>query len=207
MSVNSIETIIFDLGGVLIDWNPRYLYRKIFDEDEMEYFLTEICSPEWNEQQDAGRSWDEAIAMLVEQYPDYEEAIVAYNERWREMLGGAVQGSVDILTHFYENKDYRLYALTNWSAETWPVATKEFPFLNYFEGVLVSGEEMMKKPDPRIYNLILDRYDIDRGKAVFIDDSLKNVEGARAVGLPAIHFTSPDQLRESLEQVGIKVFE
>ncbi len=204
MALNSIETIIFDLGGVLIDWNPRYLYRKIFDEEEMEYFLTEICTPHWNEQQDAGRPWQEAIDLLVAQYPDYEEAIVAYSERWPEMLGGVVEGSVELLTHFYNNQDYRLYALTNWSAETWPTAIQEFPFLDYFEGILVSGEEMMKKPDPRIYNLILDRYDIDREKAVFIDDSLTNVEGSKAVGLPAIHFQSPEQLRQNLQELGIK---
>ncbi|GJM33744.1 MAG: hydrolase [Saprospiraceae bacterium] len=203
MPSSTTDTIIFDLGGVLIDWNPRYLYRKIFEEEEMEYFLTEICNPEWNEQQDAGRLWKEAIALLVAQHPKYEEAIVAYYGRWREMVGGAVEGTVDILTGLYENKNYRLYALTNWSAETWPIALELFPFLSYFEGILVSGQEMMKKPDHRIYNLMLDRFNIDPTKAVFIDDVIKNVKGAEAVGLSAIHFQSPEQLSQNLKIIGV----
>lgn len=204
--ITKVDTIIFDLGGVLVDWNPRYLYRKIFDsEAEMEAFLSEICTPEWNAEQDGGRTFKEAGDLLVAQFPDFETEIRMYFNRWVEMFDGVFEGSVDILRKLIDDPQYKVYALTNWSAETWPIALELFPFFHWFDGVLVSGQENMKKPDPQIYELILYRFNIDRTQAVFFDDSLKNVEGAQSVGLHAFQFLSPEQLRERLKAYGVEV--
>jgi 2-haloacid dehalogenase len=195
-----INTIIFDLGGVLIDWNPKYLYRKIFrSEMAVDYFLNNITTPDWNEQQDGGRSLEEATKLLVDQYPEYTTEIEAFYGRWEEeMLGGAIEGTVDVLKSFIDNPDYKVYALTNWSAETFPFARKKFSFLKWFDGILVSGEENMKKPDPDIYDLIIDRFGIDRSRSIFIDDSLRNVNGAEKAGIQSIHFTDPIALKDRL---------
>ena len=201
-----IDTIIFDLGGVLVDWNPRYLYKKIFDTDEeMEYFLSEICTPEWNAAQDGGRTFAQATELLVNQYPDFEPQIKMYFDRWPEMFNGTFEGSVTILDQLIHNDHYKVYALTNWSAETWPIAIELFPFFHWFDGVLVSGHENMKKPDHKIYELILDRFNIDRKKAIFFDDSLKNVVAAQEVGLHSFQFLSPEQLQSELNQYGVAV--
>ncbi|NUQ23764.1 MAG: HAD family phosphatase [Saprospiraceae bacterium] len=204
MSQPTIHTVVFDLGGVLIDWNPEYVYRQIFeDEAERRYFLTEVCSPHWNEQQDAGRTLQEATEWLVERFPDYESQIRAYYGRWQEMLGGAIPETVEILNQLREQNSHRLLALTNWSAETFPTALEMFDFLHHFEGILVSGHEKLIKPDPRIYHLLIERYGLNPGESLFIDDNPRNVEGARAVGLQAVHFQSPRQLREDLSVLGI----
>lgn len=200
----NIETIIFDLGGVLIDWNPRYLYRTVFESAEtMEHFLEHICSPEWNEQQDAGRTLQEATEWLVDKHPEWENEIRAYYGRWTEMLSGPIPETVEILARIKQNKSHRLYALTNWSHETFPYALDNFHFLHWFEGVLVSGEEKLIKPDPKIYELILHKFEIDRSTALFIDDNIKNVKGAEAVGLRAVHFQSPAGLEEQLTAWGV----
>jgi 2-haloacid dehalogenase len=200
MSQNpTLDTIIFDLGGVLIDWNPEYLYRKIFsDEAEMRYFLKEVATPHWNEEQDGGRLLAEATELLVQQHPKYEEEIRAFYGRWTEMLGGIIPETLEILETLLEKGQYRIYALTNWSHETYPIALERYDFLKRFHGVLVSGEEKLKKPDPKIYQLILGRYDIDPKQALFIDDNLRNVHAAQALGIHAIHFRSPQQLKEYL---------
>lgn len=200
-AATQIDTIIFDLGAVLIDWNPEYLYRQLFeDEAEMKHFLEHICTPGWNAEQDAGRSWEDAIQLLIPKYPEYEAHIRAYKARWPEMLKGPIEGSVDILKTLQKQGKHRLLALTNWSAETWPYAWDQYDFLQIFEGILVSGEEKLKKPDPRIYQLMTDRYGIEPEKAIFIDDSPANVASAREFGIHAIHFTSPADLRVTLEQ-------
>jgi len=199
-----IETVIFDLGGVLIDWEPRRLFRKIFEsEDKMEFFLNNICTMDWNVQQDAGRSLKEATQILVDQYPKWKNEIEAFYGRWEEMLGGAIQPTVDILKELVDKKEHRIYALTNWSAETFPVALRDYYFLQYFEGILVSGDEKLIKPDPKIYELILERYSINPATAVFIDDSEKNVKGAEACGIKGIHFKSGKQLKKDLEELGV----
>lgn len=201
---STFETIIFDLGNVLVDWNPRYLYRKMFkDEMEMERFLAEVTTGHWNEQQDAGRTLAEATEMLVKEHPHYETEIRAYYGRWTEMLNGAFDGTVSILDEIIKNGRHRVYALTNWSNETWPYALETYPFMQWFEGILVSGDEKIIKPDPAIYELIFSRYNIDRSTALFIDDNLKNVHGAWAVGLPAVQFESSGQLRTFLQAKGI----
>ncbi|GGY13759.1 HAD family hydrolase [Paludibacterium paludis] len=198
-----INTVIFDLGGVLIDWNPRYLYRQIFaDPGEMESFLSSVCNQAWNEQQDAGRPWAEAVRELTARHPDHATAIAAYHERWPETLGGEIADTVDILSRL-KTAGLRLYALTNWSAETFPVALERFAFLSWFAGIVVSGEERLIKPDPRLFEVMLSRYDIDRSRALFIDDSARNVAAAGNLGLRSLHFTDPDTLRRDLESAGI----
>jgi 2-haloacid dehalogenase len=199
-----IETVIFDLGGVLIDWNPRYLYRKILkDEEEITWFLQNICTSEWNDQQDAGRSFDEAIKELIKKHPEWEEAITAWGSRWQETIGGPIKETVDILREIKSSRNHRLYALTNWSAETFPWALDNFEFLHWFEGIVVSGQEKTRKPFPEFYKILLDRHKIDPARSIFIDDNFKNVEGARAVGIQTIHFENPKKLRDELTRLGV----
>lgn len=202
----TIDTVIFDLGGVLIDWNPVHMYKNVFeDEAEMKYFLSEICSPHWNEQQDAGRPLAEATQWLVARHPEYEQEIRQYYDSWTDMLSGAIKGTVDILEQLHSQATHRLLALTNWSHETFPTALELFDFLHKFEGILVSGEEKLIKPDPRIYELLISRYGIEPSRAVFIDDNPRNVEGARNTGLHAIRFESPQQLQAELAGYGVVV--
>ena len=202
MASTIIDTIVFDLGGVLIDWNPLYLYKKIFStEEEAVRFLEEVCNSAWNVQQDGGRSLAEATEERVRLHPEREAEIRAYYERWPEMLGGIIPGTVELLDTLAGSGQYRLYALTNWSAETFPIALGRYAFFQHFQGILVSGAEKLIKPDPRIYQLLCSRYDILPEKAVFIDDSPKNVVGARNIGMHAIHFQSPMQLREELAEL------
>lgn len=199
-----IDTVIFDLGGVLIDWEPKRLYKKIFDDQkEMDYFLSEICTPDWNEQQDAGRPLELATNILLEKHPEYNAEILAFYDRWEEMLGGTIEGTVNILKEIKSKESYKVVALTNWSGETFPIALERFEFLQLFEGILVSGDEKMKKPDPKIYQLLLDRYNIHPSNAVFIDDNLRNVKAAIDCKIHGIHFNSPEQCRKELEQLGV----
>jgi len=197
------KTLIFDLGGVLIDWDPRYLYRKILDkEDEIDLFLSDICSAEWNVKQDAGRTLDEATAERVALYPEKKFLIEAFYGRWEEMLGGEIGGTVDILREL-KTKGEQLYALTNWSGETYPVALQRFEFLQWFEGTLVSGVEKLAKPDPAIFHLLLKRYDLQADKCLFIDDSEINIDAANRIGFATHHFTSPQRLRQNLIYRGL----
>jgi 2-haloacid dehalogenase len=196
----NVETIIFDLGGVLIDWNPRYLYRKIFNtEEEITWFLENICTSEWNDQQDAGRPFEEATEELVKKFPEHEVAIRAWYGRWHETISGSIDGTVEILKQIKDSKKYRLLALTNWSAQTFPWALDNFEFLHWFEGIVVSGVEKTRKPFPEFYQILFDRYQINPAKAIFIDDNYKNVIGANEVGLPTIHFQSAEQLKIEME--------
>ena len=199
-----ITTIIFDLGGVLIDWNPEYLYRKVFkDESEMKHFLEKVCTPEWNEEQDAGRTLAEAIDFLLKEYPEHEENIRLYYNRWEEMLAGAIEGTVKIFEKLKETKRFKIYALTNWSAETFPIALEKYQFLGWFDGVVVSGTEKKRKPFPECYQILLDRYNLKAEEAIFIDDNIRNIDAAKQVGLDAIHFRTPEQLNKELLNRGI----
>jgi 2-haloacid dehalogenase len=197
-------TIIFDLGGVLIDWNPVYLYKKIFDkESDMTHFLTEVCTPEWNEEQDAGRTLQEATEELVNRFPVHEKLIRVLYERWEEMLGGELEGTVQILKELLDQGEYKIYALTNWSAETFPIAMQKFPFLHWFDGIVVSGTEKMRKPHKEFYQLLLDRYRVKAGEAIFIDDNTRNIKAAEVLGIDAIAYEDPGQLRNELRVRGI----
>ncbi|MCC6470217.1 MAG: HAD family phosphatase [Alphaproteobacteria bacterium] len=198
------SVVVFDLGGVLIDWNPRYLYRKLFNGDvaAMEMFLTEICSPDWNERQDAGRRFQEAEDELIRQHPDKAKLIRAWCARFDEMITGAIDGTVAVLEEL-KSRGTPLYALSNWSAETFPPQRDRFPFLGHFAGILVSGNEGMIKPDPRIFRLLLDRYGLRAEDSVFIDDNPGNARAAGDLGIHGIHFTSPAALRAELGALGL----
>ncbi|HYG04633.1 MAG TPA: HAD family phosphatase [Chryseosolibacter sp.] len=198
MNLKPIDTVIFDLGGVLIDWDPRYLYRKILKEDQIDWFLNNICTAEWNDQQDAGRSFEEATRELVETYPEWEEAITAWYGRWKETIRGPVMESVDLLGKIKEKKTFRLYALTNWSAETFPWALENFEFLHWFEGIVVSGKENTRKPFPEIYHTLFSRFNVDPSSSLFIDDNIRNIETGERLGLQTIHFQNPSQLKAAL---------
>lgn len=203
MPETTITTVVFDLGGVLIDWDPRHLYRQLFsDPQEMEVFLRDVVSPDWNAQQDSGRTWAEATAELLAEHPDHEEMIRAYTERWSEMLAGPIAGTVDVLREVRDG-GLRVYALTNWSAETFPRARGMFPFLDWFEGIVVSGDERIMKPDPEIWHRLMARYAIDPTRAVYIDDMPRNAEVAAELGFHAIRFEDPTQLRERLAGLGV----
>lgn len=192
------KTIIFDLGGVLIDWDPRRLYRKILSsEAEIDHFLTHVCSPNWNAQQDAGRPFKEGVAQLSAQWPDKQHLIKAYHTRWIEMIGGPIQGTVEIMKALRE-AGYPLYALTNWSSETFALVRHEFEFLDWFLGIVVSAEERLIKPDPALYHVLLTRYALKPEQTVFIDDSSANIEAANKLGIDAIRFTSPEALHQAL---------
>lgn len=206
MKTPPIDTVVFDLGNVLIDWNPRYLFRKLYsgDVDKMEHFLKEVCSSEWNECQDAGRPWHEGVAEAISRHPNHADMIRAYHERWEEMLGEAIEESVALLDELRKS-GYRVLALTNWSHETFPVALQRFHFLHWFEGILVSGQEKIIKPDPAIFQLLISRYRVEPSRAVFIDDNIRNVAGAEQVGLKALHFTNADKLRRDLRELGVHV--
>ncbi len=197
----NIATIVFDLGGVLIDWNPRYLYRKLLQNDgEIEYFLANVCSAEWNAQQDAGRPFGEAVTHLKQQYPQYAELIEAYDRRWEETLGEANAATVEVLEEFKRAK-MPVYALTNWSAEKFPIARQRYGFLNWFDGIIVSGEVGLKKPDLAIFQLLLEKYKLDADQTLYIDDTKENIAAAGKLGLHTIHFQHATQLRAALHNV------
>jgi 2-haloacid dehalogenase len=197
------KAVVFDLGGVLIDWDPRHLYRKLLaDEAAVEEFLATVCTLEWNAEQDRGRPFAEGVAELVERHPAHADAIAAYRERWAEMLGGAFDGTVELLAELRAG-GVPVYALTNWSAETFGIARERYEFLDWFDGVVVSGEERMIKPDPAIFQLLLDRFGLDPEATVFVDDSEANVTVARRLGLDAVPFTDPTQLRHDLATLGL----
>lgn len=199
-----INTIIFDLGGVLIDWNPAYVFDKlIVDEAKRKHFFTEICTSDWNEEQDAGRSLEEGTKILVDQYPEWQEYIEAYYGRWEDMLGGPIQETVDIFREIKESGKYKLYALTNWQAELFPIALRKYDFLHWFDGRLVSGEEKTRKPFPEFYQLLIDRFGINKAEAIFIDDNLRNAEAAEKFGLKTIRFTNAAELRQQLTSLGV----
>jgi 2-haloacid dehalogenase len=204
MTTMQCEIAVFDLGGVLIDWDPRHLYRRLFDGDEaaMEDFLATVCTPEWNRCQDAGRSFAEAEAEAIARHPDKRELITAWLRHFDEMVPGAIEGTVAVLARL-RARGVPLYALSNWSAETFGLSRSRFPFLDWFRGVVVSGEERVLKPDPRIFALLLERYGIDPRRAVFIDDSPANTAAAEAIGMHAIRFVSPAQLTQELQALGL----
>ena len=205
MGNSKIDTVIFDLGGVLVDWNPEYLYAKIFkdDKEKMDWFLSTVCTPDWNMEQDAGRSFEDATKLLVKEYPEYKKEISAFYERWEEMIKSEIHDTVLILNYLKELNEVKLYALTNWSIQTFPIAQQRFDFLKQFEGIVVSGEEKTRKPYSKIYEITLERYDLAPETCLFIDDSIDNVNAAKSLNINALHYKSPSQLRSDLNQLGL----
>ena len=201
----AIDSVVFDLGGVLIDWNPRYLFRTMFDDEEsMERFLTEVCSQEWNAQQDAGRPWAEAVSLLVAEHPEFETEIRAYYERWGDMLGGPISETVDVLAELRQT-GVRLFALSNWSSETFALARQqpEYGFLDWFEAIVISGDFGFAKPDPRIFGHLIDRFGLDPSRTLFIDDAPANIDAATALGLRTLRFENGEALRTELSAKGL----
>lgn len=202
--MSKIKNIIFDLGGVLIDWKPDYVFKEVFkDDDKLAWFYREICTMDWNENQDAGYPLKKATEERIALFPQYEDWIRMYYGRWEEMLGESIQGTVDLLKQCVDSPALKVVALTNWSAETFPIALKKFDFLQWFEGIVVSGEEMTRKPFPDIYQTTLKRFDLKPEQSLFIDDNKRNIEAAKALGIHCIHFSSPQQLEKELKKLNV----
>ena len=203
-SRRSVEAVVFDLGGVLIDWNPRFLYSKLFhgDDARMERFLATVCTQSWNELHDRGKSFSENIAELCNRHPEHGDMIRAYGARWPEMLNGPIQGTVELLAQLAQ-RDRGLFALTNWSAETFPIAQARYDFLKWFDGIIVSGQEGVAKPDAEIFRILLDRFGLTAATTLFIDDTTVNIKGARMLGFQALHFLSPEALHPELAARGL----
>ncbi|MEX2200344.1 MAG: HAD family phosphatase [Dongiaceae bacterium] len=199
----AIDAVIFDFGGVLMDWSPDYLYRKLIpDPTERERFLTEICSPDWNLEQDRGRSWDDAIAERIGLYPDHALLIRAFRERWIDMLAGPIEPAVNLVARLHQ-AGIALYGLTNWSEETYEIGRPHMPFLPHLRDVAVSGIERVAKPDPRIFHLLLDRNGLTATNTAFVDDNEPNIHAATAIGLNAIHHRDTADTEARLRRLGL----
>lgn len=199
-----IDAVVFDFGGVLIDWNPRYLYKKIFqDEKEMEYFLTQVCTTQWNAGLDKGKPFRQGVKELSLVYPQYAEQIELYDLRWEEMCGEVIQGSVDLLYRL--KKHYPLYGLTNWSEEKFALTRPKHDFFDLFDGIVISGVEKEIKPEPRLFEILIRRYGLNPEKTIFTDDSLPNIKTAEKMGFQAIHFENPEKLEEMLQKRNVNL--
>jgi 2-haloacid dehalogenase len=196
------RVVVFDVGGVLLHWDPRNLYRKIFnDPARMEWFLSEVCPPHWNLAQDGGRPWPVAEAEAIARHPEMAAEIQAFRARWHEMVPGAIDGTVQLLEELAA-AGVLLYAITNFAGDTFRETTQRFPFFRHFKGIIVSGYDCTLKPGAEIYRLLGDRYDLDLRSCVFIDDVAANCDGARACGMHAIQFVSPEATRAALAELG-----
>ncbi len=200
--MESLKNIIFDFGGVLIDWNPVYLYRNVFDkEEDMQYFLENVCRYDWNLLQDAGRPLAEATSLLQEQHPEYSEQIAMYYGRWAEMLGGTIDENVKLVKPLKEK--YKIYGLTNWSGETIPIAMERYDFFKDLEGIVVSGVEKTVKPHTQLYRILLERYGLRAEESLFIDDNAANIETARQMGFQTLHLPDGVNLEKTLQERGV----
>ena len=194
-----INSVVFDLGNVLIDWDTRYLYRKLFQtDDEVDWFLGNVCDYEWNLKHDSGQLFSKGILEKSKKHPEYSEHINAWFQHWEEMLGDPIDESVKVLSELKE-KGVLLYILSNWSAETYPIAEERFDFLSWFDGKIISGEEGIVKPDLEIYKLLIKRYDLNPYQTVFIDDKEENIKSAELLGIHGIHFQNCSKLRKDLQ--------
>lgn len=199
-----IKNIIFDFGGVLMDWNPKYLYQNVFNsEEEMDYFLDNIATLKWNAEQDRGRSFQEATEILQNQYPEFSKEIALYYSQWPVMLKGTIEENVSILRNLHGR--YQLYGLTNWSAESFPYAYKNYDFFSLFNGIVVSGEEKLIKPDERIYELLLNRYNLNASECLFIDNNYENIRTAQAMDFNTIHLPPTQTLRKNYKNSIYKI--
>lgn len=200
-----IKNIVFDFGGVLMDWNPRYFFKDYFNDDEkMEYFLTNIAQQEWNEEQDRGRSLAEGTEIQIQKFPEWEKDIRAYYDNWTVMLKSDIPHNVEVLRKL-GNTQYELFGLTNWSEETFPYALENYDFFQLFNGkIVVSGTEKLIKPDPKIWHVLLERYQIQAQESVFIDDNAKNIETAQTLGFNTIHIHPETDLENELANLGVK---
>ena len=195
--------VLFDIGNVFVEWDPRFLYRKLIaDDDELNIFLTEVVTLEWHSEHDRGRSFAEGAIILSQKFPEHEDLISAFDLRWPETIGGQIQGTVDIMLELIE-RGINVFGLTNFSAEKWPEFCREYGFTDHFEGVVVSGEENLIKPDPRIYQIAVSRFNLDPERTVYVDDRLENVLAAEQLDMVGHQFTDPQALRQVLVSQGI----
>ena len=201
----NIKNIIFDFGGVVMDWDPRYFFKDHFNDDEkMEHFLKNIATDEWNAKQDRGRTLAEGTEIQVAKHPEWEKEIRAYYDNWTTMLKSEIPQNVEVLRKL-EHSKYDLFGLTNWSAETFPYALENYDFFKIFEGkIVVSGTEKLIKPDPAIWEVLLNRYQIKAEESVFIDDNAKNIEVAKSLGFICIHIKEDTDLEKELRDLGIQ---
>ena len=200
--MHELKNIILDFGGVLVDWNPLYLYKKVFGcEEKANYFLENVCKYDWNLLQDAGRPLAEATQILQEQHPEHKDEIAMYYDRWEEMLGGTIDENVQLIHPLKEK--YNVYGLTNWSAETLPIAKRLYTFFDQLDGIVVSGDEKLIKPDPKIYHVLINRYNIKPEESLFIDDNFDNIVAAQKLGFHTIHFTNEVNLEATLKEMGV----
>jgi 2-haloacid dehalogenase len=196
----NIRSILFDFGNVLLEWNPRYVYRRYFPDDEaaMEQFFQEVNFMDWNAQQDKGRTFAEGVAVLSSEFPQYAHLIQAYHDNWKDSIGSSLQGTVEIMKQL-KRAGYSVYGLSNWSAETFPLVREKFVFFGLLDDIIISGEVGQIKPDPEIYEIALRRIGRPASECLFIDDSLANIEQAQKMGFAVVHFHSPEQLRRELK--------
>jgi 2-haloacid dehalogenase len=201
--MEKIQTVVFDLGGVLIDWNPSYVFTETYFEtpEQRAFFFDKVCTSDWNENQDAGYPLALATEDKLKEFPDWEKPIRDFYGRWEEMLGGPIQQTVEIFKELKQNTALKTYALTNWSAETFPIALKRFDFLHWFDGRLVSGEEKTRKPFPEFYQRLIDKFSIHPRQTVFIDDNLRNIKAGEALGFKGIHFLTSSELKKKLKEI------
>ena len=200
--MDTIKNVVFDFGGVLLDWNPRYFYKSIFNDDQkMEYFLQNIATSTWNAQMDKGRSFEECMKELAEQYPEYKEPIMLYRKGWETMLKGPIESGMRVLDAVMNAQKFKVYGLTNWSAETFPSTFNKYKFLQKFEGIVVSGEEQMIKPEKGIYLTLIERYNLVPEETFFMDDNIQNVETALSRGINAVQFTGTDKNLEQIAKI------
>ena len=200
--MDTIKNVVFDFGGVLLDWNPRYFYKSIFNDDQkMEYFLQNIATSTWNAQMDKGRSFEECMKELAEQYPEYKDPIMLYRKGWETMLKGTIESGMRVLDAVMNAQKFKVYGLTNWSAETFPGTFNKYKFLQKFEGIVVSGEEQMIKPEKGIYLTLIERYNLVPEETFFMDDNIQNVETALSRGINAVQFTGTDKNLEQIAKI------
>ena len=196
-----IKNIVFDFGGVLVDWNPRYLYYPYFngDKEQAEWFLKNICTYAWNIQMDGGKPFAEGVAELSDKHPEWADAIGVYHTRWNEMIGGEVEGTASLVSRLKE-AGYKIYGLTNWSMETYPTIRDRYTVFSLFDGIVVSGEEHLLKPDRKIYDCLLERYGLEAEESVFLDDNADNVAAAMSIGMGAVQFINAEQAEQELRE-------
>jgi 2-haloacid dehalogenase len=202
-----MTAVVFDIGNVLLRWDPRNLYRKIFtDVERMEWFLSHVCDGPWNEAQDLGRAWAEAVQERSKLFPQWEAEIRAYDERWMETLDGEIEENVHVLKAV-KRAGLRVFAITNFSKDKFRVASAQHSFFELFDGIVVSGEERLIKPDPRIFRLFLDRYRLSAEECVFIDDNRINVVAAKEIGMRGLHYTEGLNLITALNENGVALLQ
>ena len=189
---------LFDLGGVFFDWSPKYFYQNIFSSNvDMDFFLSNICNQEWNNKQDQGRSIQKAVNELVNKHPDFSDQIAMYYKNHRKMIKGLFQPSIDILLHL-KKYNFECYVLSNWSSETFKGMVEEYAFLKKFDGIIISGNEKLVKPDYKIFELAISRFNLIPKETVFIDDKKENIESAKKLNFHTIHLIEPKNIRKEV---------